>query len=335
MQTTATSQETIGEDSGTPTSHHRLPPAVLGGSSNLSRDARAQIQALSGARPRRFAVEICLNWLIIAGVIAVGVQANHWLVTILCVLVVATRQMVFGLLMHEQVHRLGARSKYADWIVNVVAVYPLFVTTVEDYAKVHLSHHKYFMTPKDPDFLRKSGHDWTFPASLKTVLQIVIRDVTGLNTIALIRGKTAPPSLGEFERKNPSPKWLRLLFFAAVAGALTLVHGWTLFLLYWVLPLLTATQLFVRWIAVIEHQYNQENATVQSVTPLIQLKWWQKILFPDFNFAMHVYHHEHPGVSFANLAKVHAIYQAEGLVDESAIFDGQGSYLRYLVKKEK
>jgi hypothetical protein len=39
----------------------------------------------------------------------------------------------------------------------------------------------------------------------------------------------------------------------------------------------------------------------------------------------------HPGVSFANLPKVHEIYRKEGLVDESAIFHGQGAYLRYLL----
>jgi len=84
-----------------------------------------------------------------------------------------------------------------------------------------------------------------------------------------------------------------------------------------------------------EHKYNVEGATVHEVTPIIRLKWWQKILLPDYNFAMHVYHHMHPGVSFANLPNVHAIYQSEGLVDESAVFHGQGSYLRYLVDRGK
>jgi fatty acid desaturase len=44
-----------------------------------------------------------------------------------------------------------------------------------------------------------------------------------------------------------------------------------------------------------------------------------------------VYHHMHPGVSFSNLPKVHAIYKSEGLVDESAIFHGQGAFLKHLV----
>ncbi|MEO8279421.1 MAG: fatty acid desaturase [Ideonella sp.] len=310
-----------------------LRPAVTAGSDRLPSSARAHIIELSGPRPLRFWRELFVNWLAVAALIGIGVYADNVFVTILCIIGIGTRQMVLGLLMHEQVHRLGTRSKYGDWWVNLFAVYPLFVTTVEDYAAVHLSHHKYFFTDKDPDFLRKAGHDWTFPASLGTVARIVLRDLTGINTIALIRGKTAPKNVVEFQRRNPTPKWLRLVFFAIVAAVLTVTHSWIPFLIYWVIPLLTVTQLFVRWIAVIEHQYNMPNASVHAVTPLIRLKWWQKIVLPDLNFAQHVYHHMHPGVSFSNLPKVHEIYKAEGFVDESAIFHGQGSFLRYLVKK--
>ena len=310
-----------------------LRPAVTAGPERLSRAARAEIASLVGARPIRFLVELSVNWLVVVALIAMGLYFDNPFVSALCVFLIATRQMVFALLLHEQVHRLGLRTKYGDWIVNIFVVYPLIATTVEDYAKVHLSHHKYFMTDRDPDFLRKSGHEWTFPASIKTVARIVLRDITGLNTVQLIRGKTAPSEVSEFARRLPSPRWLRIGFYICVATALTAVHGWGAFLLYWLLPLLTLTQLLVRWIAVIEHKYNVENAKVFEVTPLIQLKWWQKLLFPDLNFAMHAYHHFHPGVSFSNLPKVHAIYKREGMVDESALFDGQGAFLRYLVRR--
>lgn len=326
-------EATTAQAADIPSAGAKLRPVVLGGPERLSAESRAAIQALSGARPVRFVWELALNWLIVAAVIALGLRVDHWLMTVACIVIIGTRQMVFGLLLHEQVHRLGIRSKYADWFINVFAVYPLLVTTVEDYAKVHLSHHKYFFTKQDPDFLRKAGHDWTFPASLGTIVKIILRDITGLNTIALIKGKTAPPNLAEFERRNPSPLWLRLGFYAVLAILLTFLQAWTIFLLYWIVPLLTVTQLFVRWIAVIEHKYNVENANVHEVTPIIRLKWWQKILFPDFNFAMHVYHHLHPGVSFANLPKVHDIYKAEGMVDETAIFHGQGAYLNYLWRR--
>lgn len=309
-----------------------LRPAVLAEASALSTDARREIMALSGARPVRFVAELAFTWASIAAFIAAGVYFENLAVTLFCIFLIGTRQMALALLLHEQVHRLGMRSKYADWFINVFAVYPLFVTTVEDYAKVHLSHHKYCFTQDDPDFLRKAGDEWTFPKTLGQLIMIAVKDLTAMNLVRLIRGKTAPRT-DEFTRRNPSPKWLRIAFFVAAAGVLTAVGGWTVFLIYWVVPAMTVTQLMVRWIAVCEHEYNIENGTIHETTPLIQLTWWQRALMPDLNFGLHAYHHMHPGVSFANLPKVHEIYKREGLVDESAIFHGQGAYLKHLLAK--
>ena len=312
--------------------HKPLRPAVLADASALSPYARRQIMVLSGARPIRYAAELVFTWASIAAFIAAGVHFDSIIVTLLAIFLIGTRQMSLALLLHEQVHRLGLRSKYADWLINIFAVYPLFVTTVEDYAKVHLSHHKYCFTKDDPDFLRKAGEEWTFPKTAGQLLTIALRDLTAMNLVRLIRGKTAHKT-EEFTRRNPSPKWLRIGFFIAAAAALTWLGGWTIFLVYWVIPAMTVTQLLVRWIAVCEHQYNVENGTIHETTPLIQLSWWQRLLMPDLNFGYHCYHHMHPGVSFSNLPKVHAIYQGEGLVDESAIFKGQGAYLRHLLAK--
>jgi fatty acid desaturase len=314
----------------TPASPRPLRPAVLGDARDLSPVSRREILALSGARPARFGLELAWTWSVIAALIALGVTAHNVVVTALCVVLIGTRQMALALLLHEQVHRLGWRSNYADWIINVFAVFPLFVTTVEDYAKVHLSHHKYCFTKDDPDFLRKAGAEWAFPMRPRQLLGILARDITGMNIVRLIRGKTAPKTT-EFTRRHPTPKWLRIGFFVCAATALTLAGGWTTFLIYWLLPILTVTQVMVRWIAICEHEYNVENGTIADTTPLILLTWWQKLLAPDLNFGLHAYHHMHPGVSFANLPKVHKIYQREGLVDETAIFRGQGAYIKYLV----
>jgi fatty acid desaturase len=310
-----------------------LRPAVLADASALSQTARREIMAMSGARPARFAAELAKTWLCVAALIAVGVYVDNLAVSLLCAFLIGTRQMVLALLLHEQVHRLGLRSKYADWLINVFAVYPLFVTTVEDYAKVHLSHHKYCFTSDDPDFIRKSGPEWTYPMTKKQLLGIVLRDLSGLNVIRVIRGKKAHATT-EFTRRHPSPKWLRIGFFVALATLLTVIGGWKVFLLYWVLPIMTVTQLMLRWIAVAEHEYNIEQGSIHETTPLLQPNWWQRIVFPDLNFGLHVYHHMHPGVSFGNLPKVHEIYKREGLVDDSAIFYGQGAYLKYLVSKK-
>lgn len=308
----------------------RVPRALTGSKSQLSVTARQEIAELTGNRPGRFLAELALAWAVIAAAIGLAVATKHWAVSLVAIAVVGWRQVVLGLLMHEQVHSLGLKGRWGDTLVNLFAVYPLLATTVEDYAEVHLRHHSSFMTDRDPDFIRKSGVDWTFPASVGKVLRLFGKDLTGLNTLKLVRGKTAPKDGLRYPRRHPTAKWVRPAYYAALATVFTVMGWWTEVLLYWVVPILTVTQVGVRWIAILEHEYGHEGASVAEVTPIVRLKWWERLLIPDLNFALHVYHHEHAAVSFSNLPKVHEIYRREGLIDESQVFDGAISYLKFI-----
>ena len=113
---------------------------------------------------------------------------------------------------------------------------------------------------------------------------------------------------------------------------LTWAGAWGLFLVYWLLPILTVSQLIVRWGAICEHKYNLPGASVPESTPLIVLSWWERLLLPNLNFAMHPYHHFFPGVAFSNLPAIHAIYCREGLVDHANIFAGYGAYLCFITR---
>jgi fatty acid desaturase len=115
-----------------------------------------------------------------------------------------------------------------------------------------------------------------------------------------------------------------------VAAVLSVTHCWDILLLYWLLPIVSVSQVIVRWGAICEHKYNLPGASVEESTPLIIPSWLDKILLPNLNFSMHPYHHYFPGIAFCNLPKVHAIYQREGLLHEGHIFRGYRSYYRYL-----
>ena len=106
--------------------------------------------------------------------------------------------------------------------------------------------------------------------------------------------------------------------------------GLLLFLLFWLLPLLTVFQLIVRWGALCEHKYNLAGAGVAESTPLIVQRWWERLLLPNLNFAMHPYHHYFPGIAFSQLPRVHAIYEREGLIDQRHVFRGYGAYWRHI-----
>ncbi len=303
---------------------------LLGERQALPADAGSQILALAGPRPWPFLRAAFLAWVIIFGAIWWAAVANNVWVSLLVMLIVATRQNVLGLLVHEQAHCLGFPARRGDVIANLLAAYPLLVLTVENYAQVHLSHHKYFFTEKDPDFLRKSGRDWTFPMPAWRFAQLILGDLLGFNVWRLLKGKRLEG--GAFKRPHPTPKWIRLAFYGCVAAALTVTNTWHLFLLYWLLPLVTVFQVIVRWGAVCEHKYNLRNAAIGESSPIIVPRWWEMLLLPNLNFALHPYHHLFPGVSYSNLPRVHEIFRSAGLIDDTRVFHGYGAYLKYLLR---
>lgn len=307
-----------------------LPAALKGDKQSLSPAAREEILALNGARPVAFSTELVLAWAVIVAIIAWANWMGTAWASVIAILVVATRQNVLGLLVHDQAHLLGFRGRFGDLAVNLSAAYPLLVLTVEGYAQVHLAHHRDYFTADDPDFRRKSGEEWSTPKRPGDLARIFIRDVLGINTLKLVKGKTAAAANPAFARRHRIPRWVRPAYLVSVAALLTVTGQWGNFLLYWVLPLLTVFQLIVRWGALCEHKYNLPGASVADSTPLILLSWWEALLLPNLNFAMHPYHHYFPGVAFSRLPQVHRIFARDGLVDERHVFRGYAAYLRFI-----
>lgn len=310
-----------------------LPLALSGGKTNLSEQARKEIQALSGARPREFLIQAGGAWGVIIAVITLAIHIDNIWITALAIPIIATRFNILGLLVHEQVHQLGLRGRYGDILANILAAYPIGIT-IEDYAKVHLSHHKYYFTENDPDFLRKAGPDWTFPMSTGHLIKLLLSDLSGLSFYRILKGKRLK-NKNVYNRPHPIPKWLRIGFYISTAILLTHFELWPVFLVYWLLPLMTFTPLIVRLGAICEHVYNLPQASVIESSPLIILSWWEKLILPNLNFTLHAYHHFFPGVAYCNLPKVHKIFVRENLVNETAVFYGYWDYLAYLQKRNE
>lgn len=307
-----------------------LPVAVSLDRRDLPSALVRSVHALNGAQPRAFTTTLISAWAVIGLAVIAAESVGTWWATATAILLVGTRMNVLGLLVHEQVHLLGYRNRYGDLLVNLFCAYPLVLLTVQDYAQVHLAHHQYYFTDRDPDHLRKSGPEWKFPKTRQQLLRIAVTDLLGLNLIKLFRGKRVERRLEHFVRRGVNPIWLRPMYFTAIIGFLVMTGTWKLALLYWVLPLLTVMQLIVRWGAICEHEYGRPQTTVAESTPLIELRWWEKMLLPNLNFSMHVYHHYFPGVAFNCLPAVHRLFVQAGLVNEHAVFAGYGAYFRYL-----
>src|SRR5215510_5180419 len=166
-----------------------LPSPIRGEKKALSAAAADEIGRLSGARPLTFTMQLVRAWAVIVATVCLAVYADSVWATLIAIVVVATRQNVLGLLIHEQAHLLGYRGRHGDLMANLFAGYPLLAFTVEGYAQVHLAHHRNYFTDKDPDFRRKSGEEWSFPKTSTQTAILFLSDFLGLNTLKLIRGK--------------------------------------------------------------------------------------------------------------------------------------------------
>ena len=154
-----------------------LAPAVHYDKRRLSKRSQEQLTALVRRRPGPFFFQLALAWMVISTTIWTAVALRSTWATVIAIIIIATRQNVLGLLVHEQAHCLAMKARPGDLITNLLAGYPLLVLTVESYAQVHLLHHRFYFTTADPDFLRKSGKDWESPMEAKHLARLFVTDL--------------------------------------------------------------------------------------------------------------------------------------------------------------
>jgi fatty acid desaturase len=293
---------------------------------NVKREVYLLMRPAAGA----FLFQWTSAWVIIIGSISAAVHLDNPWTTLLAIFIVATRQNLLALLMHEQTHWLASRLKWADYFCELLIAYPLLVT-LEGYRRVHLSHHAGYFTENDPDYLRKQGRAWTFPQEPAYFFSVLLRDLFGITVWKTLKGKAVSEASSLVKANFYPPRWLRPVFFAALFLGLTLSHTWKIYLVYWVLPLFTIMQLFIKWGAISEHKYNLVHPSVEESSPLIELRWWERLLFPNMNFTLHIYHHWYQTIPASQLPKVHKLFRKAGLVDDRYVFHGYGAYLRSLL----
>jgi fatty acid desaturase len=310
-----------------------LPSPLKVGRADVPQNLKLEIQQLMRPAPHAFLLQWVGAWLAIAACIFTAARLNSLWFSVAAIVIVATRQNLLALLMHEQTHWLCSRAKWADYFCEILIAFPLLVT-LEGYRRVHLSHHSAYFTDDDPDYLRKQGEEWTFPQQRAYFFRMMVRDLAGLNLKQTMNSKGMSEASSFAKAQFAPPRWLRPAFFTALVVTLTLTHSWTSYLLYWALPLFTLMQLIIRWGAISEHKYNLIQPSVEESTPLIVLRWWERVCLPNLNFTLHIYHHWYPTVPACRLQKVHQLFQNAGLVDERNVFHGYGEYLHSLLVNE-
>jgi fatty acid desaturase len=208
--------------------------------------------------------------------------------------------------MHDGTHyRLFRNRRINDWVTELLLAWPHLVA-MRSYRQNHLAHHNYVNTEQDPDWRRKQDNpQWQFPQSATSLLGILLRDLSGIGGINLIR---LARSLAAAERA-PSKCFarLRLAFYLTALVAIIGAGGGKALLLYWLVPYFTWLIFIMRVRSIAEHFALEAAPGSYGQTRTIQAGLLARLLIAPKNVNYHIEHHFFPSVPFFRLPQLHAL----------------------------
>jgi fatty acid desaturase len=175
------------------------------------------------------------------------------------------------------------------------------------YRHNHFAHHRHVNSARDPDWTRKQNDEWRFPMPARRLAKLLVYDVTGIGfvkTLALAGQLRAPG------RARPGDPLVigRIVFVAALVVALSVLHLWTVWLLFWVVPFVTWTQLCLHLRSMAEHfAVPASRPGPYAHTRTVQAGPLARLFLASKNINYHLEHHLYPSVPFYNLPALHRL----------------------------
>lgn len=281
---------------------------------DLPSEVRAAIRGLQRLEPARNLRLLLLVpvWALAA---AAAVGSPYGLVRAAATLVLGGVLVSLSVVMHEGSHHLLLRSRRLGRLVASCCGLPLLLSATA-YRALHLRHHAYVHTDRDPDDIETLARRGT---PLVLVYYALLLAGTYLYFPHVARE-------GWRATRDRNDRLAILLEYAASAAVLGLAWWWSpqLMLRLWLLPMLVAAQLTnLRSLA--EHGLtsggNPFTAT-RSVhaSPLLA--------FFLCNLNLHLEHHLFPAVPWYHLPEVHRLLLPAYRIAGASIYDGYASFLR-------
>jgi fatty acid desaturase len=274
-------------------------------------EVRSLSEIDSGKAMLAFAAEI----LLVAA--AVGLSEATWfnpLTYLLAVIVVGTRILGLGGLMHEAAHYRVFRNRVLNDFVGELMAFPT-TASMAGYRNSHFAHHRELNSYKDPDWTRNLLlEDYEFPMPQYLFLRKVLLHLVGLKTRQLFGSFHNNPETREIPVLTAR---LRLAAFVGLFAASIAFGFWKHLLLYWAVPLLTVF-VVVGYIKRVSEHYGVRHEGVLSETRTLIAPSWQLFLLAPWGLNYHLEHHLYPGITCFNLAKAHRILMTRPPYAEAA-----------------
>ncbi|MBM4256970.1 MAG: hypothetical protein FJ147_13870 [Deltaproteobacteria bacterium] len=261
----------------------------------------------------------------------------------LAIAVIASRQHALMVMTHEGIHkRLSRRLWLNDWLARFAAGFPVFISLAK-WRFIHLYHHQHTHTEHDPDraiFVR-------YPLDRLKFMHLLGRDLCGVNVFSTLKYFIDLPfGMKDFNRRflgeEREAQYRQVadmpsfaVFWSVVIASGLWLWGGTValcFVLYWLVPYCTFTQVFFRIRGAIEHGNvpNPQSPYQQTRTYLIHPAL--SFFFAPKQVNYHLEHHLYPSVPFYNLPLLHDELRQTTYHRENGYYETFSVSLRKLTK---
>ena len=242
-------------------------------------------------------VDLALHW----GSIILVLYAVYYFQSILLAMVafplIAGLQNSLASLAHETFHCKAFTSRKLNSIVgSFLYSYPLGVP-YQSYRKRHLEHHREVGYRSDPDWDNYQGPQF---GSTARIYRFFISKLFGaylfVNVFTLLGGEK-PPILSEGQQEETTREVIYLaLTQLALFALFALFLSWWMYVVLWLLPLVTLTSFLIGTRAYLEHNDPDEDSGVDVRLFDYSPGWLQHFFISPCHFHLHAVHHAFPAV---------------------------------------
>ena len=273
-------------------------------------------------------------WLVIfASNLLVAWMPNP-LTIVIAVMLIGSRQLGLVVLMHEGAHGgLNTSPRVNHALAQWFCAWPM-LADVDVYRTYHLKHHTNTLTEKDPDIVL-TGH---YPISRQSLKRKLYRDLTGRSGYAqrkfqfmnALNGGVSDSRHSFSEQLGNLWRELGPALFAngVLLATLTLLGNWWLYLVCWVLPLLTWYQVVLRVRNIAEHAVVHGGDDPFGLARTTLISFLERVFIAPYWVNYHMEHHLLIYVPCYRLPLFHRYLISNGYADRMQLSSGYLQVLR-------
>jgi fatty acid desaturase len=268
---------------------------------------------------------IAFDWLMIGATFMLMATFPNPLVLLLGVIILGTRQLGLGVVVHETGHRsLFSSNAMNDFAGKWLSGYWVF-SDKDSYMRVHLKHHQAAGTADDPDMANYAA----YPITRTSLRRKFTRDLTG--QVGWRRLKSIYRAVKRLPKSSPPTQqyMLRSLGVNALMLACLTSLGYAWLYLAWIIAFITSHMLVVRIRQIAEHAAvpDARSTDPRKHTRTLYINRLERLLIAPHQVHYHLEHHLIASVPIYRLATLHQLLLDKGYY-EGMVF--QRGYLHLL-----